>query len=373
MKQKLNNKSNIQNLKSKNVIDSDLAFKHDQVKSLLKKNKADALLLCSYQNRLWFTGFDSTFGFLLITKNKAVLSIDARYFEAASKVIKGVEIVLFKNMKTVEEVAKQLKVNHLLIEGDYLTYNYDAFIKTISSKQTIIESKLLRSIKTPSEISKIRKVIDITAAVVNNISSWIKPGMTEIDLAKKITFELINAGGSKNSFQPIVASGPNGSVPHHHPTTRKMLLGDFVTCDFGTIYQGYCSDITRTFVVGNKPKNQRLINAYKTVYNANQTGISKCNASMTGQEVDKICRDIISKTEFADFFVHSTGHGVGIDVHELPNVAQSYKGILSENSIVTIEPGIYIPGVGGIRIEDMVLVKNKKSIWLSQKILAPKF
>lgn len=373
MKQKSKNTSSSENLKSKNLVNSDLVFKHDQVRFLLKKHKADTLLLCSDQNRLWFTGFASTFGFLLITKNKAVLLIDARYFEAASKAIKGIEIVLFKNMKTVEEISNKLKVNHLLIEGDYLTYNYDSFIKKISSKQTIIESKLLRSIKTPSEIQKIKRVIDISAVIGNNISSWIKPGMTEIDLAKKITIELINAGGVKNSFEPIVASGPNGSVPHHHPTTRKMLLGDFVTCDFGTIYQGYCSDITRTFVVGNKPKNQRLINAYRTVYNSNQTGISKCNSSMTGQEVDKICRDIISKTEFANFFVHSTGHGVGIDVHELPNVSQGYKGILSENSIVTIEPGIYIPGVGGIRIEDMVLVKNKKSLWLSQKILTPKF
>ncbi|WP_052663387.1 aminopeptidase P family protein [[Mycoplasma] testudinis] len=360
----------LQITKSKAVVNNsaDFKFKHQAVIELLKTKKADTLLLTSDQNRQWFTDFKGTFGFLFITKTKSVLLTDARYYEAACKTIKGTEVILYNSAKLVSEIAKKLKVKHLLIESEYLTYTYDALIKEISEKQTIVETKLLRAAKTAAEIEKIKKVIDITAKVGNKLPEWIKPGMTEIDLAKKITIELINAGGDKNSFDPIVASGPNGSSPHHHPTSRKMLSGDFVTCDFGTTYDGYCSDITRTWVVGNKPKNTRLINAYKTVDASNTKGIQKARAGIIGKDLDFVCRDYINQTEFAKFFVHGTGHGVGLDVHELPNVSSGYDRELMTNAVVTIEPGIYLPGIGGIRIEDMVLIKPKKSIWLSEKI-----
>ncbi|WP_052664066.1 aminopeptidase P family protein [Mycoplasmoides alvi] len=351
------------------TINKNFSFKHNLVKEVLKENKADTLLLVSDQNRLWFTEFAATFGFLFITKNQAILTTDARYFEAAQKCVKNIEVVLYEGVKTLETIAKKINVNCLAIEGEYLTYNYDFLIKKISTqKPKIINSQLLRVIKTIDELKIMQKVVDITAKVGNNLPKWIKPNMTEIDLAKKISIELINAGGEKNSFPPIVASGSNGSSPHHHPTNRKMQLGDFVTCDFGTTYKGYCSDITRTWVVGNKPKEQKLINAYRVVDAANRKGINTCKAGMKGSELDKVCRDYIEKTEFKNYFLHSTGHGVGIDVHELPNVSKLYDKELYENSIVTVEPGIYIPKVGGIRIEDMVLVKNKKSIWMSEKI-----
>lgn len=360
-------------MSNKSKLDSDFLFKHNVVKELLKENKCDTLLLVSEQNRLWFTNFAATFGFLFINKNKSILVTDGRYFEAAQKSIKNTEVVLFEGFKTIEAVSKKINVNKLAIEGEYLTYNYELLLNKLCEEKVVISSQLLRSIKTPNELKIMQAVVDITAKVGNNLSKWIKPNMTEIDLVKKITIELINAGGEKNSFDPIVASGPNGSSPHHHSTNRKMLLGEFVTCDFGTMYKGYCSDITRTLVVGNKPKNQQLINAYRVVDEANRKGISKCKSGIKGSDLDQVCRDYISKTEFKNYFVHSTGHGVGLDVHELPNVSPSYDKELPENSIVTIEPGIYIPKVGGIRIEDMVLVKNKKSIWMSEKIYRPKF
>lgn len=357
----------------KNFIDNDFIFKHDVVKQILKSNKADTLLLTSDQNRFWFTNFSATFGYLFINKTKSILITDNRYYEAAQKVMKNTKVVLYEGYKTLKTIAEQMKINHLLIEGDYLTYNHDKLLKEISNKFSIFESKILRAIKSSNELKLMQKVVNITAKVGNNLSKWIKPNMTEIDLAKKITIELINAGGEKNSFDPIVASGPNGSSPHHHPTNRKMLIGDFVTCDFGTTYMGYCSDITRTLVVGDKPKNQKLINAYRVVDEANRLGIKNCRAKMLGKEVDNICRDYINKTKFKSYFVHSTGHGVGLDVHELPLASSSYNDELYENSIITIEPGIYIPKVGGIRIEDMILVKNNKSIWMSKNIYRPKY
>lgn len=354
--------------KIKNNLSTDFTFKLEVVTETLASHKADAILLASDQNREWFTGFRSSFGYLLINKNRAVLLTDARYYETAAKQIKDVEVVLYNSPKLIYEIAKKMKVKHLLIEGEYLTYENNKLLEDICEKWTVVESKLLRAAKTPSEIEKITKVIEITAKVGNKLPEWIKKGMTEINLAKKITIGLIEAGGDKNSFDPIVASGPNGSIPHHQPSNRKFLDGDFVTCDFGTVYEGFCSDITRTWVVGKKPKNTRLINAYKTVDESNMLGISKVKSGMSGKDVDGICREHINNSEFAKFFVHSTGHGVGYDVHELPNVSPGYNRPLMANSIVTIEPGIYIPGVGGIRIEDMVLVKSKKSVWLSEKI-----
>lgn len=348
------------------MLTADFQFKHDIIKKALKQHKADAILFTSDQNRLWFTEFKSSAGFLLVTNTKSVLVIDSRYYLAASKEIKHTEVVLLA-ANVLSDVAKKLRIKHLLIEGDYLTYQYQSMLDRISEKQTPIETQSLRAIKTPSEIKKLKKVIDITKEVGNKLTSMMKVDMTEIQLAKLVTFALIDAGGEKNSFDPIVASGPNGAKPHHHPTNRKFKDGDFVTVDFGTIYQGFCSDITRTWVL-NKPKNQRLINAYKLVDKSNQAGIKAAKADMTGQEVDAVCRKIIDETEFKGLFVHSTGHGVGIDIHEKPNVATSYTDKLGVDSIVTIEPGIYIPNVGGIRIEDMIQVKADKSIWLSKDI-----
>ncbi|WP_052663067.1 aminopeptidase P family protein [Mycoplasmoides pirum] len=361
-------------MSNKQSLGTEFIFKHSVVKDILKREKADTLLLVSDQNRLWFTEFASTFGFLFINKSKAILVTDARYFEAAQRNIKNVEVVLYNSPKILEEVAKKINVDQLIIEGEYLTYNYEGLLNKLSSKKPkIISSQILRAIKTPKELKLMQEVVNITAKVGNNLTKWIKPNMTEIDLAKKITIELINAGGEKNSFDPIVASGTNGSSPHHHPTNKKLVMGEFVTCDFGTTYKGYCSDITRTFVVGNKPKNQRLVNAYRVVDAANRQGIKACKAGIKGMELDTVCRNYINQTEFKKYFVHSTGHGVGLDVHELPNVSPSYNFELLQNSIVTVEPGIYIPKVGGIRIEDMVLVKDKKSIWMSEKIYRPKF
>lgn len=348
----------------------DYKFKHDIIKTELSKHKADAILFTSDQNRLWFTEFNSSAGFLLVTKNKSVLIIDSRYFEAASKSISDTEVVLL-TANALSDVAKKLKIKHLLIEADYLTYQYQPMLDKISEKQTPIDTQTLRAIKTPTELKKLKKVIAITKEVGNKLPEMLKVGMTEMQLAKMVTFALIEAGGEKNSFDPIVASGPNGSKPHHKPTNRKFKDGDFITIDFGTIYQGFCSDITRTWVL-NKPKNQRLINAYKMVDKANQAGINAARSDLTGQEVDKVCRDIIDGSEFKGTFAHSTGHGVGIDIHEKPNVSSAYTQKLGVDAIVTIEPGIYIPEVGGIRIEDMIQVKEKKSVWLSKEILRMK-
>lgn len=192
--------------------------------------------------------------------------------------------------------------------------------------------------------------------------------MTEIEVANLSYQKMNEFGATKQSFDTIVASGINGSFPHHKPTNKKIEAGELVTIDMGCVYKGYCSDITRTFPVGCEVKDETLKKAYDVVLAANKAGIAAVKAGTTGAAVDKVTRDIISNSEFKDYFVHSTGHGVGIDVHELPNVSPLYHGKLVNNAVVTVEPGIYIPNVGGIRIEDMVLVHDDEPIILTYGI-----
>ncbi|AFQ04655.1 aminopeptidase [Mycoplasmoides genitalium M2288] len=348
---------------------SELQQKITVLKDLLKTNKADAILIGSDQNRFWLTNFPSSAGWLIITSNKAKLFIDGRYYEAARNFINPiVEVELFVSFKQVKAFCESNGINHFLIEGDYLTFNYQDWIQAICKQYTVINAQEIRRVKLPSEIQAIEKAVDITRKVAVKLKRFIKPKMTELFISQWITNELVKQGGAKNSFDPIVATGKNGANPHHKPTKTIVKEGDFITCDFGTIYNGYCSDITRTFLVGKKPKSAKLLSAYKKVEEANLAGINAVNTTLTGSQVDKVCRDIIENSEFKDFFVHSTGHGVGIDIHEMPNVSQSYNKLLCENGVVTIEPGIYIPNLGGIRIEDMVLVKKEKSVWLSKSI-----
>ncbi len=192
--------------------------------------------------------------------------------------------------------------------------------------------------------------------------------MTELEVANLSYQKMLEFGATKQSFDTIVASGINGSFPHHKPTDKKIEAGELVTIDMGCIYKGYCSDITRTFPVGGPIKDKQLQEAYDVVLASNKAGIAAVKAGVKGSHVDKVARDIISNSEFKDYFVHSTGHGVGIDVHELPSVSPSYEGRLLNNAVVTVEPGIYIPNVGGIRIEDMVLVHDDEPIVLTYGI-----
>lgn len=191
--------------------------------------------------------------------------------------------------------------------------------------------------------------------------------MSEKEVAKMITIHMLELGASKNSFDPIVASGINGANPHHKPTDKLIELGDMITIDIGCIYNGYCSDITRSFILGTKPTNNELIDIYNKVLEAQLAGIDAAIVGKSGFEVDKVCRDIISNSKYKDYFNHSTGHGVGIQVHELPNVSINNNEHLVNNNVITIEPGIYVPNIGGVRIEDTIVVYENKPIILTRK------
>jgi Xaa-Pro aminopeptidase len=191
--------------------------------------------------------------------------------------------------------------------------------------------------------------------------------MTEVEVSRKISILFLELGADKNSFDPIVASGPNGAYPHHRDSERKIKEGEFVTLDFGCSYKGYASDMTRTILIGKEPKGQakKVALYYELVKKGQEDAIKACSIGKTGKEIDEIARKPIKAAGFD--FSHGTGHGIGLDVHEVPVISPRSEDILLENMAFTVEPGIYVPGVGGVRIEDDIILTKKGPLVLTKK------
>ncbi|MGL4769015.1 MAG: M24 family metallopeptidase [Mycoplasmoidaceae bacterium] len=332
----------------------------------LKQLNADALFFRSKQNRFWSTGFPSSEGFVVITKSEIYCFLDGRYYEKAKIFFSNTTVKLKKlvNLKSVINFLKEDDIKILLVEEEYLTINYYLSLQKENFDLININTQELRILKTPFELEKLTKAAKIATEAMEWLKTNIKPGMTELEVAAMSTHKMLMLGAEKISFDPIIASGINGGFPHHNPTNKKIEDGEFVTIDMGCIYEGYCSDLTRTFPIG-KPKSIQMQKIYDIVLNANLVGIDSVKSGLTGKEIDKLTRDVINKAGYGEYFIHNTGHGVGIDIHELPNVSQNYDKVINEGSVITIEPGIYIPGVGGVRIEDDVYVTKDGHIVLT--------
>ncbi len=341
--------------------------KLEKIVNRIHELKVDGALVLSDVNRLWLTGFASTAGYTFINKDgRAVLLIDGRYFEKAKAVAQNVEVMWFGDPSSqltpaeqIKDVLKQLNIKTLGMEKEYATMaNMEMFANFVGKDNIVaMETVSWRAVKDETELNALRKAALIAAETENWIHDQVQPGMTEIEIANMISIHMLELGASKNSFDPIVAAGENGANPHHHPSTKVVQNGEMITVDIGCIVDGFCSDITRSFVLGGKTDNHEILKIYDIVKKAQLAGIALCNGQHTGAEVDKICRDIIGEAGYGQYFVHGTGHGVGIEVHELPNTNKSNHDLLPIDSVVTVEPGIYVPGVGGVRIEDTVIVK----------------
>ncbi len=349
---------------------------------VLDQAKFDGMLLSSDDNRFWYTNFASSYGFLIINKKlQAILLLDGRYYEKAKSAIHidGLKVELIDGkLPLVEQINKALRdleINSLLIENEYTTLQSLAMVKKLSvTKLNSFNSVALREVKTDYELQCLQRAADIAAETIEWAKLNIKPGMTESFVGNMITKHMLDLGASKNSFDPIVASGLNGASPHHGVSDKVIEKLDMITLDIGCVYKGYCSDITRTFILGTEKefkkskKNQELIEIYNTVLESQLTGIACAKPDViTGEELDLVCRNIISSTKYKDYFIHSTGHGVGIQVHELPNVSRTNKSVFVKNNVITIEPGIYIPGIGGVRIEDTIVITDSEPIVLTRK------
>jgi len=323
----------------------------------LNEKQIDCLIVTKPANVTYTTGFFGEDSWVIITKRAVYLLTDSRYTEQAQKECVGCGIIqrkdsmaeaaakLFKKFKSVRTVAVEKSTSVAAFEA--LKKHVKVRLKTVAS---IIES--IRINKDSSDIAAIRAAARIAAQALKQTLRYIKPGVSESELAGRLDFEIRKLGAT-NSFDTIVAFGPNASRPHHQPSKRKLKKADTVLIDFGARYKGYCSDITRSFAVG---KPTRLFErAYEAVQQAQTAAIKMIKAGAKIQQVDAAARDVISKYDLP-VYQHGTGHGFGLEIHELPFLKADAKGKLKAGAVITIEPGVYLPGKLGVRIEDDVLV-----------------
>ncbi|WP_110953179.1 M24 family metallopeptidase [Anaerosinus massiliensis] len=332
-----------------------------QLRRFLEKQELDAVIIHKFENISYFSGFSGTSGIVIVTRASAKLITDFRYVEQAVKEAVLFEIVEHKKSilaQVSEEIAHE-SITRVGFEGDSVTYNEFSILKQHlkNIKLKAVGLDQLRSIKDSVEIKKVKKAVAISDAAFDYIVTIIKPGVSEIMIAAELEMRMRKLGSSKPAFDTIVASGHRGSLPHGLATDKILAEGELVTMDFGAVYEGYHSDITRTVCVGKANNRQREI--YRIVLESQLLGVKSVKAGKSGKEVDTIVRRFIMEAGYGKFFGHGLGHGVGLAIHELPRLSPSSSSDqLEENMIVTVEPGIYIPEFGGVRIEDTVVVTS---------------
>lgn len=331
-----------------------------RLRGLLARTNGDALLVTTPVNRRYLTGFTGSAGVVLVTHDRAVLVTDFRYVEQAPQQAKGFEIIqhgLSMN-ETIADVLKQWGVRALLFEEANVTFaSYRALESALGFLRLepaggLVEQ--LRMIKDEGEIAIMQEAADLADRAFAHILDYIKPGVKESAVALELEVFMRSQGATSSSFDTIVASGERSALPHGVASDRVIGRNEFVKLDFGAYYNGYCSDITRTVVVGTPRDKHREI--YGIVLEAQLYALEHLAPGMTGKEGDALTRDIITRYGYGEYFGHGTGHGLGMDIHEAPRLSVSGDTVLTPGMTVTVEPGIYLPGFGGVRIEDDVVM-----------------
>ncbi len=327
-------------------------------------NNIDCVLITSDINRRYFSQMKSSAGLILAFREKAYFIIDFRYIEKAHKIVKNCEVLLWNNIKEqVCELLSKHNAKTMAVESE--TMSLDDFNKykkmfshiEIDASNTLSKAiSKLRIVKTKDEIEKIIKAQRIAESAFDNVLNFIKEGVSEREISLELDFFMLKNGAEATSFDTIALSGRNTSLPHGVPSDKKIKLGEFVLMDFGAVFEGYHSDMTRTVCVG-KPSDE-MEKVYDIVLNAQNEAINAVKSGVSGKEIDAIARNYIKNAGYGKYFGHGLGHGVGMEIHELPNANTVYEENFEENMVVTIEPGIYIPEKFGVRIEDFVVVTN---------------
>lgn len=332
----------------------------ESLKAILKDGQA--ILITDNNNRFYFTNFKSSAGTVVISKYFSCFLIDFRYFEKAKNTIKELDVVLCESLyKQLNSLFKTNNIKEIFVETDNVTISNFENLKNnlkefeISSETTVSEHiKKLRSIKSEKETTYISLAQELTDKTFSYILPKIKLGMTEKEIMLDMEFFMRSLGSEGVSFDFIVVSGKNTSLPHGVPTDKKIQNGDFITMDFGAVINGYHSDMTRTVAVGSVTKKQREV--YETVLKAQKETLNFIKPNVSCYDVDKTARDIISLAGYGECFGHGLGHSVGLEIHESPACNTRDKTLLQKGMIMTVEPGIYIENEFGVRIEDMVVV-----------------
>lgn len=327
----------------------------------------DAMLITGKANRFYATGFDATDGMAIVTKDDAYFFTDPRYIEVAEKEIKGAKVLCVSDghgksySDMINKIAKQCGIETLGFEEDQMSYagymSYSQKIKPrlVPNAQAVLEQ---RAVKTPEEIEVMVKAQRIAEKAFNEVLGMISTDMTEKELALELLYAMMKNGAEDKSFDTIVVSGEKSSMPHGVPGDEKIKKG-FLTIDFGAKYKGYCSDTTRTLCIGKPTEEMKKV--YYTVLSAQKAGIEAAKAGVSGYDIDKAARDIIDGAGYEGLFGHAFGHGLGVEIHELPRASRSYMEKIPEGAVISAEPGVYIPGKFGVRIEDVLVITKDGS------------
>ena len=347
-------------------------MKFDAVRRLFS-NKADAALITSEENRLYFTSFCATDGYLLITEDSVILFADSRYIEAAENTIKNAEIretsASYPYSRAVADLIAENKVECLGFEeatmnvADYLVWSDKLSVKLIPSQKIFTD---LRMVKSREELDDMIKAQRIAEKSFNEILPLISTDITEKELAAELMYRFLKNGAQDKSFDSIIVSGAHSSMPHGVPTDSKITKG-FLTLDFGVKYNGWCSDTTRTVCIG-KPTDE-MHKVYDIVLRAQLAGIAAAKAGVTGSAIHNAGAKVIADAGYGPYFGHGFGHSLGLEIHESPSASPSNDGPMPEGAVVTAEPGIYLPGRFGVRIEDMLYLTAEGCLNLTK---APK-
>lgn len=331
-----------------------------QIADQLPEYGLDAMLVNSEPGEFYAVGFHGE-GIALVTPGKTWYYTDSRYIEAASSQITGAEVAMppqGENYRTLtEKLTRELGVKKLGFEDAYLSVRDFNLWKEAVSCALVPASGLitaLRMTKDGEEVACLKEAQRITDEAFTAICQFIRPGLTEQEIAARLQYEMLTRGAERMSFDPIVASGPNGSKPHAIPGDKPVQKGEFITMDFGCKYGGYCSDMTRTVALGEPSEEMKKV--YATVLRAQLAGIAAAKGGASGAAVHEVSRKIIADAGYGAYFGHGLGHGVGIEIHEDPRFSPSWPDAVPTGAALSVEPGIYLPGKFGVRIEDVVLL-----------------
>jgi len=339
-----------------------IATRLKRLRDNMEKERLDGVLITKRENYIYLSGFTGTSAYLVITSDKAILVTDFRYAEQAAAQATNYEIVEYKGSSLDElgNIVKNNNISRLGFEETYMTYgDYLKYRDRFSGAEmvplrSIVEE--MRMVKDPHEIETIKKAVEVADNAFRHILDFIKPGVTETELAAELEYNMKKQGATGPSFETIVASGLRSSMPHGVASKKTVQMGEAITFDFGALYDNYCSDMTRTVFLGT-PKDE-LRKIYDIVLKSQLLAIEGAKAGLMGKDIDAIARNYIAEQGFKDNFGHGLGHGVGLEIHEEPRFSPSGNITIKEGMVITVEPGIYVQGLGGVRIEDIIVIES---------------
>ena len=346
-----------------------------QLAAQLPEKELDALLISTPENRRYLSGFTGSAGYLLVTPQRQVLFTDSRYTEQAGNQSPHFEVIQMKpGLDWLTDALKETGANRVGFESDDMSVaSYNRILGKIKEEEGLDGASFIatsgiteefRLIKDQNELAQLQKAIDAADQAMDQVRPTIRAGMTEKEVAWRMEVAMRELGADNLSFDTIVGAGPNAAMIHHRADDTVIREGDPVLIDMGAQINGYCSDLSRSFVVGEP--DEMFLKLYNIVLGAQLTAINTVRPGMTGEECDALSRDIITEAGYGDNFGHSLGHGVGLEIHENPRVGPQAENVLQRDMVFTVEPGIYISGWGGIRIEDIVILGEEGATPLSK-------